>query len=387
MLDDEGGDALASGGLVGHRHDDHDVPTRPCVVNVFAPFSTQHVAGPDRGRAHAGGVAAGGRLGQAPGADVLAPRERHAGTSASAPRCRTAGCAPSRGRCARRPTARRRIDAGELLDADAVVDAPTWPAPPYASGTWMPSRPSSPRRGTSSVGKCCASSHSRTCGTDFGLRELAHAAAQQLLILGQAEVHGAPRLYYHEAGGIMSTARAALLSALILVLFAAPAAADATIFLGANTTPESRKTQGFAIGAGLLLIGFEFEYAGHVRRSGVAGALAQDRQRATCCCRRRSPSSASSRTSRPAPAPIARRSTTAEHTGFGFNTGGGVKVSPDRSVAAARRLPGVQAGRRCAVLASAPPLHGSQPEVLAGCATWPDPAAGSASACSRLDWR
>ncbi len=47
----------------------------------------------------------------------------------------------------------------------------------------------------------------------------------------------------------------------VLFLVAAPAAADATLFLGANTTPESRKTQGFAVGAGLLLIGFEFEYA------------------------------------------------------------------------------------------------------------------------------
>ena len=59
----------------------------------------------------------------------------------------------------------------------------------------------------------------------------------------------------------MSRARTALLSTLILLLLAAPAAADATLFLGANMTPETRKTQGFAIGAGLLLLGFEFEYA------------------------------------------------------------------------------------------------------------------------------
>jgi hypothetical protein len=59
----------------------------------------------------------------------------------------------------------------------------------------------------------------------------------------------------------MRTARAAALSSLILLLVAAPAAADATFFLGANTTPESRRTQGFSVGAGLLLVGFEFEYA------------------------------------------------------------------------------------------------------------------------------
>jgi hypothetical protein len=57
----------------------------------------------------------------------------------------------------------------------------------------------------------------------------------------------------------MRTARAAALSALI-VLVAAPAAADATFFLGANMTPENRRTQGFSVGAGLLLLGFEFEY-------------------------------------------------------------------------------------------------------------------------------
>ena len=59
----------------------------------------------------------------------------------------------------------------------------------------------------------------------------------------------------------MSSARALVLSALLVVLLAAPAAADATLFLGVNTTPENRKTQGFSIGAGLLLLGFEFEYA------------------------------------------------------------------------------------------------------------------------------
>jgi hypothetical protein len=59
----------------------------------------------------------------------------------------------------------------------------------------------------------------------------------------------------------MRTARAAALSALILLVAAAPAAADATVFLGANMTPENRRTQGFSVGAGLLVIGFEFEYA------------------------------------------------------------------------------------------------------------------------------
>ena len=59
----------------------------------------------------------------------------------------------------------------------------------------------------------------------------------------------------------MSSARATVLTWLFLFLLAAPAAADATLFLGTNTTPEPRKTQGFSVGAGLLLVGFEFEYA------------------------------------------------------------------------------------------------------------------------------
>src|SRR5262245_54339925 len=100
--------------------------------------------------------------------------------------------------------------------------------------------------------------------TNFSLRKLADAAPQELLIRGRAEVHDATRLYYHGSGGFMIRARAAVVSvgsALLLFLLAAPAAADATLFLGSNTTPEWRKTQGFSVGAGLLLLGFEFEYA------------------------------------------------------------------------------------------------------------------------------
>jgi hypothetical protein len=42
---------------------------------------------------------------------------------------------------------------------------------------------------------------------------------------------------------------------------ATPARADATLFLGANTNPENRALRGLAIGAGLLVVSFEFEYA------------------------------------------------------------------------------------------------------------------------------
>ena len=40
-----------------------------------------------------------------------------------------------------------------------------------------------------------------------------------------------------------------------------PPFADLTAFLGTNTTPSRRATRGLAIGMGLLIVGFEFEYA------------------------------------------------------------------------------------------------------------------------------
>src|SRR5579872_5992127 len=58
--------------------------------------------------------------------------------------------------------------------------------------------------------------------------------------------------------------------AVVAALLAAgtPVYADATAFLGATTTPENRRAQGIAIGAGLLLVAFEFEYSSTVDSSG-----------------------------------------------------------------------------------------------------------------------
>src|SRR5438132_6118424 len=52
-----------------------------------------------------------------------------------------------------------------------------------------------------------------------------------------------------------------LVAALGMALSAAPAAADVTGFIGATTTPANRLTKGVAAGGGLIVIGFEFEYA------------------------------------------------------------------------------------------------------------------------------
>ena len=47
----------------------------------------------------------------------------------------------------------------------------------------------------------------------------------------------------------------------LLLLTAAPAWADLTAFIGAQTSPSMRLNKGLAIGAGVLIVGFEVEYA------------------------------------------------------------------------------------------------------------------------------
>lgn len=59
----------------------------------------------------------------------------------------------------------------------------------------------------------------------------------------------------------MHRLRLGLLSMMLIAAGAAPASADATLFLGANTTPANRSVKGIAVGAGLLVVSFEFEYA------------------------------------------------------------------------------------------------------------------------------
>ena len=54
---------------------------------------------------------------------------------------------------------------------------------------------------------------------------------------------------------------AASLVTIVTALSPALAHADATLFVGANTSPANRTAKGFAIGAGLLVVAFEFEYS------------------------------------------------------------------------------------------------------------------------------
>lgn len=54
--------------------------------------------------------------------------------------------------------------------------------------------------------------------------------------------------------------RALGLAILMTFLGSTQSFADITGFIGTNTTPENRRVTGFAVGGGLLIVGFEFEY-------------------------------------------------------------------------------------------------------------------------------
>ena len=58
----------------------------------------------------------------------------------------------------------------------------------------------------------------------------------------------------------MSSARTTMVAVAMVAFGASPAFADLTGFVGATTTPANRHMQGFALGAGLLVVGLEFEY-------------------------------------------------------------------------------------------------------------------------------
>lgn len=114
---------------------------------------------------------------------------------------------------------------------------------------------------------------------------------------------------------------------LLLLAASRPARADATLFIGTTTTPSTHTTKGFAIGAGVVIVGVEFEYASATEdtfkavpalRTGMGNVYVQT------------------------PIPLAglqfyattgaggfreKLGTTHQETNIAFNTGGGVKVS------------------------------------------------------------
>jgi opacity protein-like surface antigen len=119
----------------------------------------------------------------------------------------------------------------------------------------------------------------------------------------------------------------AFIALALAVLAPGSAYADATLFLGANTSPANRLAKGFAIGAGLLVVGFEFEYS-DTTDDVTAGAPALKTGMGNLLLQ--------------SPVSFAgiqpyvtvgggvyneQLGTTIDNTGFGVNTGGGLKIS------------------------------------------------------------
>ena len=117
-----------------------------------------------------------------------------------------------------------------------------------------------------------------------------------------------------------------LAAAALLVMTASPAFADATAFLGSTITPANRPVKGVALGVGLLVVGFEFEYASTVEepldaapalRTGMGNVVLQ------------TPFAIMGFQPYFTTGGGAYRETlgTAQETQLGFNSGGGVKIS------------------------------------------------------------
>ena len=132
----------------------------------------------------------------------------------------------------------------------------------------------------------------------------------------------------------MRHARAfAFFSLFVLLLVHAKAFADDTLFLGATTSPVNRTTKGLSIGVGLLFVGFEFEYADTSDdpttltpslKTGMGNILLQ------------TPSSffgiqpyftaGGGVYHEDLPGTTVTSTSLIDNTGFGMNTGGGVKI-------------------------------------------------------------
>jgi opacity protein-like surface antigen len=61
--------------------------------------------------------------------------------------------------------------------------------------------------------------------------------------------------------GRVSTMKAFLAAGMVVLLCPSMARADATAFIGSNTTPVNRLTKGAALGVGFAFLGLELEYA------------------------------------------------------------------------------------------------------------------------------
>ncbi len=124
----------------------------------------------------------------------------------------------------------------------------------------------------------------------------------------------------------MSRTRITAFVLLLCLAAAGQARADATLFLGANTTPANRVARGGALGMEFLIVGFEFEYSNTVDdvaanapslTTGMANAFLQ------------TPTAFFGVQPYITTGAGFYRETLGPHqdTSLGFNTGGGVKIS------------------------------------------------------------
>src|SRR5215208_6134975 len=118
----------------------------------------------------------------------------------------------------------------------------------------MPMSPRAASLGTSSPGNCCASSHSRTCGRSS-------ASANSRMLRRSNSCSSVRRTSIAEIVSFDMRLIGSLLATALLIAFASPAFADATVFIGTTTTPSNRAVKGASFGAGFLVVAFEFEYA------------------------------------------------------------------------------------------------------------------------------
>jgi opacity protein-like surface antigen len=122
------------------------------------------------------------------------------------------------------------------------------------------------------------------------------------------------------------TRRILILTLLAALLPASAAFADLTAFVGTTTTPAPRITKGFALGGGLLVVGFEFEFSSTSEdrlegapslSTGMGNVLLQTPK----AIKRLRPYFTTGGGA------YRERLGTIQETQFGLNTGGGVKIS------------------------------------------------------------
>ena len=164
----------------------------PCVMNIFDPFNTQHVAVLDRRRAHRRRIAARARFGESPRRKLRALRERD--------QVFLLLCVVREHRDVRRAETvvrgnrqgHARIDAGELFDADAVIDGAHAGAAVLV-GKLDAHQAELGELGHQLFGEMLSLVPLHHVGTNFSFREFPNALAKELLLVGQRKVHSSNR--------------------------------------------------------------------------------------------------------------------------------------------------------------------------------------------------